>query len=149
MNNHLISGNDYCPMTTGQDYFFLLLNKFFNVIEYLTITGFSLPATKPKPNSGWRVNSTLRGCGGSSPQSLRGSSYVVVLLIWLQQDIFLDILQNYHSIGVLANDLTTDRCNKKVSRQFSIQRLTKWPYFQIVWYNCRLQWFYFEKSNLL
>lgn len=52
---------------------------------YLTMTGFSLPATNPKPNSGCRVSSTCLGCGGSSVQSLRGSSYVVVLLRWLWQ----------------------------------------------------------------
>lgn len=59
-------------------------HRWMYTCTYLTMTGFSLPATKPNPKCGCRVSSTSRGCGGSSVQSVRGSSYVVVLLTWLK-----------------------------------------------------------------
>ena len=38
----------------------------FPRITYLTMTGFSDPATKPNPSSGSRLSSTCRGSGTSS-----------------------------------------------------------------------------------
>jgi hypothetical protein len=49
-------------------------------VTNLTITGFSLPATKPNPNVGLRCKTTSRGSGGGSLELKRsGASYVVVL----------------------------------------------------------------------
>ena len=59
--------------------------------SHLTMTGFSDPATKPKPSS-WSLSSvTVLGSGTSSVSEAveaahrRGSSYVVVLLRWLKK----------------------------------------------------------------
>ena len=62
--------------------------KTINPRIYLTMTGFSEPATKPKPSSWWRSSVTSRGSGTSSASAaphFRGSSYVEVLLMWLKQ----------------------------------------------------------------
>ena len=57
--------------------------------SHLTMTGFSEPATKPKPSSGCLSRVTSLGSGISSesvaPHFL-GSSYVDVLLMWLKEE---------------------------------------------------------------
>lgn len=51
-----------------------------------TMTGFSEPATKPKPNAADRSKVTLRGSGASDGWRalVTGISYVVVLFTWLE-----------------------------------------------------------------
>ena len=65
------------------------------------MTGFSEPATKPKPSSGCLSRVTSLGSGISSesvaPHFL-GSSYVDVLLMWLKEENWINYVQRKYTL---------------------------------------------------